>query len=465
MPGRMFRAFLGSPSTRAVTAALVAVSTMGVVLVLLYQNHVRFEEELIATFQRHQLMAAHSLAGAVSEVFSEVEDDLRGLAQYPVVLRGAAVQEMIDAYYATHADILNNVTVVAADGGRLFRSPATGKKHTVAEWPEFLGVRRSLKPYVGDPAVCVIDRTEKVVRVFVPMTPDRFGGFHQFRSSSRGSYEGMLEFMNNNRGIRELMAFAPVRFANRRYGLAVVTHKSDISRPLIAHARVTYSLMAGLVLLSVGAGYVVYRGARARLRLSEERKHLQEIRESRDALRRSREFLQTVIDGIPDPTRVIDRDYRILLANRAARAVADGKDPVAEGLKCHEVFHRRQTPCSGQDAPCPVRQVVETQAPAHVTHTHHDADGNERIVEITAAPILDETGQVCQIIEVDRDVTERRALEDQLRQAQKMEAVGQLAGGIAHDFRNKLTIIQGYTEILQRNAEIGRDGREKLDAT
>lgn len=91
-------------------------------------------------------------------------------------------------------------------------------------------------------------------------------------------------------------------------------------------------------------------------------------------------------------------------------------------------------------------------------------DGTRIRVEWHNTPLLDDHGRVTGILSLAQDVTARHDLEDQLRQSQKMEAVGRLAGGVAHDFNNLLTLIIGYSALLLGPPQEGVSLREAAQA-
>jgi two-component system cell cycle sensor histidine kinase/response regulator CckA len=94
--------------------------------------------------------------------------------------------------------------------------------------------------------------------------------------------------------------------------------------------------------------------------------------------------------------------------------------------------------------------------------TRRRKDGSLVTVSLTVSPIKDARGVTVGVSGISRDVSERRQVEAQLRQAQKMEAVGRLAGGVAHDFNNLLTIINGNTDVLIRLLQHDRRAIEML---
>src|SRR5438477_8431066 len=90
-------------------------------------------------------------------------------------------------------------------------------------------------------------------------------------------------------------------------------------------------------------------------------------------------------------------------------------------------------------------------------------DGHPIVVRLNGTPFKDEHGETLGFEMIAEDISERRTLEDQLRQSQKMEAVGRLAGGIAHDFNNLLTVIKGYSELMIDDLDNADPLRHEVD--
>ena len=206
---------------------------------------------------------------------------------------------------------------------------------------------------------------------------------------------------------------------------------------------------------------VILRIKRAEDELRNINAHLEELVVERTrALAASQDFLQTVIDATPEVTMVIDRDFRVVMANRAAMAAARGDDPQTSCLMCYQVSHHREMPCDGLKDPCPLELVFATKKPALVNHIHYDAEGKEVFIEILASPIFDEAGEVIQIVEACRDVTDRT-----LAQREREKAVDELearnaelerfAYTVSHDLKSPLITINGFLGLLEQDIEQG----------
>src|SRR5262249_41184276 len=109
-----------------------------------------------------------------------------------------------------------------------------------------------------------------------------------------------------------------------------------------------------------------------------------------------------------------------------------------------------------------VRQDLSGGRSFHGETINYRKDGSEFYLDWDVAPLQNEEGKITHFVSIQRDSSERRRLEEQLRQAQKMEAIGQLAGGIAHDFNNVLTVITGYTDLLLMQGPVSDKQSEVL---
>jgi PAS domain S-box-containing protein len=165
--------------------------------------------------------------------------------------------------------------------------------------------------------------------------------------------------------------------------------------------------------------------------------------------RQATEFIKNILENVDEGFTVIDRDYRIISANKAYTDKL--KTPLRDivGKHCYGISHRLSRPCYEAGEDCAVRHTFQSGEPHTVIHTHYDSAGDPVYIETKSFPLKDSLGRVISAVEIHNDVTEKKKLEDQLRHAQKMEAVGTLAGGVAHDFNNILTAVIGYGTLLR----------------
>ncbi|HEU4570244.1 MAG TPA: PAS domain S-box protein, partial [Gemmatimonadales bacterium] len=186
-----------------------------------------------------------------------------------------------------------------------------------------------------------------------------------------------------------------------------------------------------------------------------------ERRRADEALRESEARFRQLAENIQEVFYIVD------LPERQMRYVSPaydriwgrpGEELVAEPWRWLESLH--------PDDRARVRQAAEQQQPQGLYDEEYRVvrpDGSVRWIHDRSFPIRDAAGEVYRVVGVAEDITARRAVEDELRQAQKMEGIGQLAGGVAHDFNNILTAILMQVELAAGEPGLPAEVAEALD--
>lgn len=189
-----------------------------------------------------------------------------------------------------------------------------------------------------------------------------------------------------------------------------------------------------------------------RVRNAREREHLSDERRSRA----SEAHLAAILESSPDAILSTTTEGIVTTWNKGAEDLYGYAADEIIGRSVEVLVPPGLTPISTY------RKWALESGHARYAVPRRRKDGRVIEVATTLATVKDPDGNVTGISTIARDITDARKLENQLRQAQKMEAIGRLAGGISHDFNNVLTAIMGNCELLLNDSQTPPDVRQQV---
>lgn len=169
-----------------------------------------------------------------------------------------------------------------------------------------------------------------------------------------------------------------------------------------------------------------------------------ERKQAVESLKIERQRLYSLLDGVPAIIYLRDPDYNISFSNKYFWSFfgKPGKK------RCYEVIHNRQEPC----VECPLDHVLKTKIPRTSEKTYP----NGRIFEVYSYPFQDINGSPL-VLELLIDISSRKKFEKEMARLSKLNLIGEMAAGIAHEVRNPMTTVRGFLQLLLQKESYHQD--------
>jgi two-component system, cell cycle sensor histidine kinase and response regulator CckA len=277
------------------------------------------------------------------------------------------------------------------------------------------------------------------------------------RALTKGGYSVTAERVETADALREALSAPPWDLVICDYTLPSLDGLKALQLVQASGTDPAFIVVSGTIgeetaveVLKAGAHDFVTKGQLARL-LPAVRRELREVtvrrehRTSEQALRDSEARFRHLVEASNDWIWETDAQARYTYVSPLCRDLLGYEPQELLGTTVFDLIE--------PDDVSRVRDAYATLAAGHgllrgLEYGRRHKDGRLLVLETNGTRVTDAEGTFCGYRGIDRDITARRRLEDQFRQAQKMEAVGTLAGGIAHDFNNLLTTVLGYSSLI-----------------
>ncbi len=196
------------------------------------------------------------------------------------------------------------------------------------------------------------------------------------------------------------------------------------------------------------------------------------VEEQAEEIHRTKSFVRAVAQATIVGAMVLDTNYRIKWINKMGARMAGLAEEEALGRFCFQVSHHQVGPCSSPEAPCPMKETLETGLTAHAIHEHQLGDGRSVYCDVTTFPLFNKAREVVEVVEFIRDITtdldnevdrRTRSLKKDLAalvQEDKLIALGKMVASVAHEINNPIASIINFTKLIR---DAFREGAPSLE--